>query len=237
MQLPTEIVHHICSYDLPLLYMFYQSFPHYSLPRFSHHVCSFQFLLYLVSKPDSIHLFKRLFDQIQSQCAPLEQLCLLDEALSRDNGVVMDTLFTCWKIPEDILFRHIEYGIQERCDMVVFTILQHYPSLIHSETLEVAVKAERMMWVRYLLNHPRYEELDADNRAFLLSIETDDKRIFEYMLHHPNVDPHEPDNAPFKEALYLGKKWMVRRMLENPYILRTLQLDGEDRRLYTELMY
>lgn len=231
MQLSTDIIHEICRFDSNLLEWYYTTI---KKPIVSAD-CNVVFLFHLAST-DNIHMFKPIFKKLQKELSPHFMNMLFEEAIMCESVFVMTFLLKKHTFPEDIIRNYLYDAIQEKCVSVIPYIFKYYPNLIDSQTLEEAVFRNQYPVVKYILNHPQFEESNQENQAFIIAIQLGHRKIFKYMMKHNRIEPHEPDNTPLKEAIYGGHGWFASELLQHPYVRMNLNLDSEEKQLLRTLI-
>lgn len=230
LSLPVDLIHQICSFTPELLEWFYVTYQKNVATR----DCRIWFLFHLTSR-DNLSLFRIVYKKTRTLSIRLRNM-LFEEATMCESARVLKFLFHQYKYPEEVVRQYLFYAIQEDCSAVIPILLHNYPSLLDVSTLEEAVYRNNYYLVKYILNHPQFEDDTGDNQAFIIAIQMGHRRIFRFMLHHVRIEPHEPDNAPLKEALYAGHAWFVERLMQHPLVCANLQLDSEERQLLHSLL-
>ncbi len=228
--LPIDLIHQICSFTPELLEWFYTM----NRKPVATRDCRIWFLFHLACR-DNLPLFRSVYEKTRTLSTRLRNM-LFEEATMCESEGVLQFLFQQYKYPEDVVRQYLFYAIQEDCSTVIPILLQNYPNLIDASTLEEAVYRNNYSLVKYILNHPQFEDDTEENQAFIVAIQMGHQRIFRYMLHHVRIEPHEPDNAPLKEALYAGHAWFAERLIQHPLVCANLQLDSEERQLLHSLL-
>lgn len=228
--LPKDILYIIASYDYSMMRLF-----HRCGLKIKKKYCSYALLNYL-TKYNDIELFQYC-NQLYSLNEQREIEGLFDLSVIYDSVDITRFIYSHFTISNDIIYDYLLYGIQEECLDCVYYFINETNIDLETNDHQVICEAIRMNnypLVIHLMNHDRIEDPSSQyNSPFITAIEYQNKKIFKYLLNHPKIDPHQPDNEPFKVALDMGNTWFMEKLLDNPYVSRTIQLDTEElERLY-----
>ena len=230
--LPTDILRIIGSFDHHFLCILHQCGIKISAKN-----CSYSLFRHLV-RYNQIRIFNYCLalrpDLLQNQP---EMEGLFDLAVLHDHADMIRIICSRVEISEQIIYDYLIYSIQENLLNCVYFFIDEMDILFEYNNYQViceAVRYNNLPLVEYLMDHPEVQDPSIDSNSILITaIVCQNKRIFRYLLNHPKIEPHQPDNEPFRTALDMGNDWFLEKLLNNPWVSRTLQLDTEEmERLY-----
>lgn len=222
--LPTDIVYIICSFDYRLLRLIYHWGFNIQKPD-----CSYLFLRYLV-KHNDLKLFHHCIKYIEHNEEELR--CLFDLSVIYSSIDIVRELHMMNIITNEDIFEYCIYSIQENLtECINFFVKETDIDLQYNDYQIIceAIRVNNHNLVQQILDDIRVEDpSDESNSVLITSIICQNKKIFTYLVNHPKIEVHQPDNEPFRIALEIGNKWFVNKLMSNPYVIRTLQLDYEE---------
>ncbi len=181
--------------------------------------------------------------QFADNCAKHNDVRILDHILSHNThpfALIEDIFETAVVHHATSIVRYLykkyesEWDKDCICEYVIYCVSIKYLDIVYffidetnidleynnNKILETATETRNERLVNHILNNPRLDDL-GENEILLKLIQMRDYPMLRLMLNHPKVNAHEPDNEPMRLAIFLQDEWIVNKLWEDEWVVRT----------------
>lgn len=221
MNLPTDLIYKIGTYDHDILYTLHLS----GIPIHKKDY-SITLLEYMIKK-DDLKNFVKIIKELNPDYN--ETFNLLEYAVLYESIEIVKYIWNLYDFEETRVCELLLYCIGENLMDIVYHFFEHTDINIEyrdCQFLSEAVVTRNYSLVSYLLNHPRMTyPSEGENISLILAIEYRDRKMLRMLLAHPKIKPHKPFNQPLKVALDLGDKWAMQQLYRHRKVMKSLPYD------------